>query len=79
MIKANKGAVEMKGTTVDLLGEVFTILKSARENFGDKLVDFAVEESKKPDEKLREEIERLKGKEKFVKGFIDRIFNGEEK
>lgn len=79
MIKANKGVVEMKGNAVDLLGEVFVILKSARENFGDKLVDFAVEESKKSDEKLHEETEKLKGKEKIVKDFIDLIFNGEEK
>ena len=79
MIKANKGVVEMKGNAVDLLGEVFTILKSARENFGDKHVDFVVEESKKSDEKLHEETEKLKEKEKIVKDFIDLIFNGEEK
>lgn len=77
MIKANKGSVQMAGRTSELLGELFTILQSARENFGNELVDYAVEESKKSDEEIHKEAEEVK--RKFVKGFIDRIFNGEEK
>ena len=79
MIKADRGLVEMNGNTVDLLGEVFTILKIARENFGDKLVDFAIEKSRKTDEELHEEAEKLKGKEKIVNDFINLILDGEEK
>lgn len=77
MIKADRGLVKMEGTTVDLLGEVFTILKSARENFGDELVDYAVEKSKISDEKLHEEAEKLK--EKIAKDFMNIIFDDEEK
>ena len=64
----------MAGLTVELLGELFIILKSARGNFGDELVDYAVEESKKPDEEIHKEAGRLKRNEKMVKDFINLIF-----
>lgn len=77
MIKADRGSVQMAGSTAEVLGELFTILKSARENFGDEFVDYVAEESKKSDEEIHKEAEEVK--KEFVKDFINRIFGREEK
>lgn len=60
MIKADKGVVEMRGRKSDLLADVGVILKSARENFGDELVDLVVEKSKMSDEEIHAEAEKTK-------------------
>ena len=77
MIKADKGVVEMRGRQSDLLADVCVILKSARENFGDELVDLAVGKSKMSDEEIHAEAE--KAKKEIVKEFFDLIFDKWEK
>lgn len=77
MIKSDKGVVEMKGRQRELLADIGVILKSARENFGDELVDLVVEKSKMSDEEIHAEAE--KAKEKIVKDFLSLIFNKGEK
>nr|DAG65061.1 MAG TPA: hypothetical protein [Bacteriophage sp.] len=76
MIKADQGTVIMKGTPIDLLAELCTVLKSARKNFGDKYVDFMVEQSKVLSEESKKEAGK---KEKVVKDFLDLISNKGEK
>lgn len=77
MIKSDKGVVEMKGRQRELPADIGVILKSARENFGDELVDLVVEKSKMSDEEIHAEAE--KAKEKIVKDFLSLIFNKGEK
>lgn len=77
MIKSDKGVVEMKGRQRELLTDIGVILKSARENFGDELVDLVVEKSKMSDEEIHAEAEKTK--EKIVKDFLSLIFNKGEK
>lgn len=79
MIKADQGTVIMKGTPIDLLAELCTVLKSARKNFGDKYVDFMVEQSKILSEESKKEAEEAGKKEKVVKDFLGLIFNKGEK
>lgn len=77
MIKSDKGVVEMIGSQRELLADVGVILKSARANFGDELVDLVVEKSKMSDEEIHAEAEKTK--EKIVKDFLSLIFNKGEK
>ena len=89
MIRADQGTVIMKGnetyktimkgTPIDLLAELCTVLKSARNNFGDKYVDFMVEQSKILSEESKKEAEEASKKEKVVKDFLGLIFNKGEK
>lgn len=74
MIITNKGSIEMKGLQIELLADLCTVLKAARDNFGDKQVDLVVETSKMSDQKINEGAERLKEDDKIVKDFLALIF-----
>ena len=79
MIKADKGSVEMKGRGDILFAELCTILVSVRENFGEQIVDLAVEKTKVSDSEIHAETEESKETEKIVKDFLGLIFNKGEK
>jgi hypothetical protein len=69
MLKCNKGQLEIRGSVIDLIAELATLVHALHEDFGkagvdhgDELLKKAFEDGMKTDDEMDEEIEGLKKK-----------------